>query len=381
MFDIQAQPGTDITQALNSALAQHRDVRVVLDGAAFVSTVQGVDGMHLCGLGPQTVLVRNTQVGGAALLAKGKTGIRVSDLSIDIAASADYRGGIDCQDSSDIDIARCRIFSSTVPQVPSPTLYAVVAKRCSGLWVHCCEIENAQIKVNGGSEDVTISRNTITNGLNYGIAALTRVASDKTQGVRIVENTVINAYAGGIYCGVDGDTGHGEMHDVLISGNVVKTGPYAQGFGILFRAGEAASGIVIAGNNVEPLDPLHPHSSACRVKPIDTGGVVVRLVIEGNRFVGSDLADLDVTIQQTKCTIADNHLEGGRGLKVLGRMGGVSDVLVSRVTSLPRGTFKSITLTANAATLRAVNAWPGSQPGGVQQVQQQGGIVALTTTQ
>lgn len=381
MYDLIPQPGTDITQAVNAALVQHRDVRIAAAGTFDVSVISMPDGSSLCGLGHQTILKRNTQVGGAAIVALGKTGIRICDLAIDIAATVDYRGGIDCQDSTDVDIARCKIFSSTIPQVSSPTLYAVVAKRCRGIWIHGCEVENAQIKVNGGSENAVISGNTIVNGLNYGIAALTRVATDITRGVRIVGNTIVNAYAGAIYCGVDGDTGHGQMHDLVIAGNTIRTGPYIQGFGILFRAGEDASSVVITGNDVAPLDLAQPHSSACRIKPIDTGGIVHRLVIEGNHLVGSDKADLDVTVQQTSATITDNYLEGGRGLVVVARGGGVSDVLIARLTSLPRSTFKSVTLTANAAELRAVNAWAGMQPGGVSQIPQNGGTVALTTVQ
>src|SRR5262249_15488000 len=136
---------------------------------------------------------------------------------------------------------------------PNDQWAIVIRTLVDGLWISDNRVSGDMQLVSGGGaiRNAIVTRNHITGNRSSAISFSTQGGQD-IENMRIADNVMEDGLIG-IFLGPDGATGGagGALHNVAVTGNLILN----QEIGILFRAEDTNSDIVVANNTI------HGHTS------------------------------------------------------------------------------------------------------------------------
>lgn len=322
------------------------------------------DNITLYGAGPASIIRRTGESGAALLSGRGVSNVRISQITVDLGpVHSDYPTGlhfdydpVSNRTCAEITIDHCHIRSDppAIAGQATATLHAILARQTRGLSVLHNRIDQMQVKAagpGGGGPGIWIVGNRFTDPHNFATSVVLTQANDVISDVWILDNQITNLpSAGGIYVGSDNaQVAIGTCNRVRICGNIIGGTWAGDVAGIIARFCSSSRDWIIDGNIVDNDGTALPGSFGILVRG-ETGATIESVKMRGNTVRSVDHAGIQLLGSVNGFVIADNHVYGSRGIRVIAGAGGIANGVIHH--NAARGKLQGILAQATTGSIR-----------------------------
>jgi len=322
------------------------------------------DNITIYGAGTASIIRRTGQSGAGLMIGRGVSKVRISRLAIDLGSvTKNYPTGLHFdrdlnspRGCADITIDHCYIRCDP-PEIAGqakPTLHAILSQYTEGLQMHNNRIERMQLKASGSGGSgpgIWIVGNRFTDPHNFAASVVLTQSSDVISDVWVLDNQIVNLpSAGGIYVGSDdANTAIGTCKRVRICGNIISGTWAADALGIIARYCSVSEDWIIDGNILDNDGSIFNGSFGIFVKG-PPGATLESLKVRGNTVRSVDHAGIQVTGTVDGLVVADNHVYGSRGIRVIAGAAGIANGAIHH--NVARGKQQGILTQATNGSIR-----------------------------